>query len=144
MNRLKRSLTLTDLTLIAIGSTIGSGIFKTPSSIAQHLPDPFWIMLIWTLGGVIALTGALTFSELGAAYSGSGGIYVFLREGYGKGVAFLYGWCILTVINTGSMAALATVFSDYLSELILISPLQTDVGSVRGRGGGGWPGARSW
>nr|NIO19599.1 amino acid permease [Candidatus Aenigmarchaeota archaeon] len=83
MVELKKELSLYGLTMVAIGSCIGSGIFLTPSQIAGHLPAPLLILLVWGLGGVITLTGALTFAELGAMFPQAGGVYVYLKEAYG-------------------------------------------------------------
>ncbi len=115
---LKKDLTLFGLTMIAIGATIGSGIFLTPSKIASNLQEPGYIIGVWILGGVIALTGALTFAELGSMYPKAGGIYIYLREAYGDRVAFLYGWVQLLVINTGSIAALCLAFARYVNFLV--------------------------
>jgi APA family basic amino acid/polyamine antiporter len=101
--------------MIAIGSCIGSGIFITPYVVVQSVPHHGLIMLVWMLGGLIALTGALTFAELGAMYPESGGVYVYLREAYGELIGFLYGWIILLVINTGAIAALGMAFAEYIS-----------------------------
>lgn len=118
MPRLKKDLTLFALTMIAIGSCIGSGIFRTPTEIAGHLPSPGWILAAWALGGLIALTGALTFAELGAMFPRAGGVYAYLREAYGAFAGFLYGWAYFTVINSGALAALSLTFTDYLASLI--------------------------
>ncbi len=118
MSELKKDLTLWGLTMIAIGATIGSGIFLTPSKIAAYLMHPTFVLGIWVLVGIIALCGALTFAELGGLFPRAGGIYTYLREGYGELTAFLYGWVILTVINTGSIAAVAAAFARYFNYLI--------------------------
>ena len=110
----KSKLSLTALTLIAIGSTIGSGIFLTPQSIAAALPSSFWILFVWAIGGIVALSGALTFAGLGTRFPQAGGVYVYLKEAYGPLVAFLYGWAYLVVVNTGAIAALSVGFSTYL------------------------------
>lgn len=115
MPELRKELTLYGLTMVAIGSCIGSGIFLTPAQIAGHLPSPWMILLVWTVGGVIALTGALTFAELGAKFPGAGGVYVYLKEGYGELAGFLYGWAYLLVITSGSIAALTVAFATYLA-----------------------------
>lgn len=83
MTKLAKELTLYGLIMVAIGSCIGSGIFVTPSQIAGLIPSSTLIILVWALGGLIALTGALTFGELGSLFPQAGGIYVFLREAYG-------------------------------------------------------------
>ena len=118
MAKLKKALTLYGLTMVAIGSCIGSGIFLTPSSIAEQLPSPSLMLFVWFIGGVVALTGALTFAELGGMFTGSGGVYVYLKKAYGDLVAFLYGWSIFTVITSGAIAALALAFARYVDFLI--------------------------
>jgi len=118
MTKLAKELTLYGLIMVAIGSCIGSGIFVTPSQIAGLIPSPTLILIVWALGGIIALTGALTFSELGGLFPYAGGIYVFLREAYGGWMGFLYGWAYLLIITSGSIAVLALAFSHYLSFLI--------------------------
>jgi len=114
MSKLQRKLTLSGLTMIAIGSCIGSGIFVTPAQIAQAVPNATLILAVWALGGVIALAGALTFTELGAMFPKSGGVYVYLKEAYGGLVGFLYGWAILLVITSGALAGLSVAFAEYM------------------------------
>lgn len=111
---LKKRLTIYGLTMIAVGSCIGSGIFATPSQIVNAVPNATLVLLVWAIGGVIALTGALTFSELGGMFPKSGGVYVYLKEAYGELAGFLYGWVILLVINTGALAGLCAAFADYM------------------------------
>jgi len=122
MPQLKQKLTLFDMTMIAIGSTIGSGIFLTPSSIIGALPAPKWALLVWIVGGLMALSGALTFAELGAKMPGAGGVYVYLKEAYGDFAGFLYGWSYLLVINTGGIAALSVAFATYFGFFVELSP----------------------
>ena len=121
MTKLAKELTLYGLIMVAIGSCIGSGIFVTPSQIAGLIPSSGLILLVWALGGLIALTGALTFGELGALFPHAGGIYVFLREAYGGWLGFLYGWAYLIIITSGSIAVLSLAFSYYLSSIIPMS-----------------------
>ena len=83
MPELKQELTGFDMTMVAIGSTIGAGIFLTPAVVAKSLPAAPWILLVWVVGGFVAVTGALTFAELGAMMPRAGGIYVFLTEAFG-------------------------------------------------------------
>lgn len=118
MTKLARELTLYGLIMVAIGSCIGSGIFVTPSQIAGLIPSTRLILLVWGLGGLIALTGALTFGELGALFPKAGGIYVFLKEAYGGWLGFLYGWAYLVIITSGSIAVLSLAFAHYLSFFI--------------------------
>ena len=117
MAELKKDLRLYGLIMVAIGSCIGSGIFLTPSQIAGHLPAPFLILMAWGLGGVITLTGALTFAELGAMFPQAGGVYVYLKEAYGDLFGFLYGWVYLVVITSGANAALSIACAYYLAFL---------------------------
>lgn len=115
MTELKKKLTLYGLTMIAVGSSIGSGIFVSPYQVVQAVPHHGWVLLVWGLGGVIALTGALTFAELGGLFPKAGGVYVFLKEAYGNLVGFLYGWITLLVINTGALAALGIALAEYMT-----------------------------
>ena len=114
MSNLQKKLSLYGLTMIAVGSCIGSGIFVTPAQIAGAVPNATLVLAVWALGGVIALTGALTFSELGGMFPKSGGVYVYIKEAYGDMVGFLYGWIILLVINTGALAGLCVAFAEYM------------------------------
>lgn len=119
MNKqLKKQISLYSLTMIAIGSSIGSGIFRTPSEIAAYLPSEGLMLSVWIIGGFIAICGALTFAKISAIFPHAGGFYVFLKEGFGRLPAFLYGWSMLVVINTGSLAALSLVFTSYLSSFV--------------------------
>lgn len=115
MTELQKDLRLYGLTMVAIGSCVGSGIFLTPSQIAGHLPSPLWILLVWALGGLITLTGALTFAELGSMFPQAGGVYVYLKEAYGELFGFLYGWAYLLVITSGANAALSIACAYYLA-----------------------------
>jgi len=114
MSELKKKLNLYGLTMIAVGGCIGAGIFTAPGQVAEGIDSQAFVLLIWLLGGFVALMGALTFSELGSLFPKSGGVYVYLKEAYGDLVGFLYGWVILLVINTGAMAFLAELFAEYI------------------------------
>src|SRR5690349_17381276 len=114
MSELRRSLTLYGLTMIAVGCSIGSGIFRTPGGIALEVHLPNYVILLWVLGGVVTLAGALTYAEMGSMFPRAGGLYVYLREAYGDTVGFLYGWFILFVSTSGSLAALSVVCSEHL------------------------------
>ena len=114
MPELKKALSRFDLIMIAIGSTIGSGIFLTPAIIANSLHSPIYILIIWFVGGLLILCGALTFAELSTLMPRAGGVYVYLSEGYGKVFGFLYGWAYILVVNTGGIAALSVAFTTYL------------------------------
>jgi len=121
MKKLRKDLSLFGLTMVAVGSVIGSGIFLTPSQIASYIPSSGLIILAWMLGGILALTGALTLGELGGMFPKTGGIYVYLREAYGDFIGFLYGWAYFTVIMSGTVAALSIAFATYLGYLFPMS-----------------------
>jgi APA family basic amino acid/polyamine antiporter len=110
---LLRKLNLLDATFLVIGGIVGSGIFMTTGFIAEYLPSPGMILIIWLAGGFIVLSGALSFAELGAMYPKSGGQYLYLREAYGPLAGFLYGWGFFWVIACGGNAALAVGFGEY-------------------------------
>jgi basic amino acid/polyamine antiporter, APA family len=114
MAELKRSLTLFDMTMIAIGGSIGSGIFLTPATIARDVGAPWLIVAVWIMGGLITLAGALTFSELAALLPHAGGQYVYLTRAYGGLVGFLFGWAYFMVVNAGGLGALSVAFATYL------------------------------
>jgi APA family basic amino acid/polyamine antiporter len=118
MTKLAKELTLYGLIMVAIGSCIGTGIFVTPSQIAGLVPSAALILGVWAIGGLITLTGALTFGELSSIFPKAGGIYVFLKEAYGGWLGFLYGWAYLLIITSGSIAVLSLAFSYYLSFFI--------------------------
>ena len=117
-----RSLTLFDMTMIAIGGSIGSGIFLTPATIARDVGSPWLIVAVWVLGGLITLAGALTFSEAAAMLPEAGGQYVYLTRAYGGLVGFLFGWAYFVVVNAGGLGALAVAFATYLGFFIPLSP----------------------
>ncbi len=131
-SQLKQRLTLFDMTMIATGSVIGSGIFLTPSIIANSLPSPIWILLVWVAGGIMALTGALTFAELGAMMPRAGGVYVYLSTTYGKLTGFLYGWAYFLVVNTGGVAALAVAFATYFGYFVSLNPAGLKLVAIAG------------
>lgn len=122
MTKLNKKLTLFGLTMIAVGSCIGSGIFVTPYEVVQAVPHHAYVLIIWGLGGIIALTGALTFAELGGMFPKAGGVYVFIKEAFGDHWGFLYGWVILLVINTGALAALGMALAEYITFFVPLSP----------------------
>ena len=111
---LKRQLGLWSAVAVLIGSTIGSGIFRSPAGIADKLPGPVPLMAVWIAGGLFALCGALTLAELSGAFPQTGGAYIFIREGWGRLAAFLFGWAELTLIRAASLGAISTTFAEYL------------------------------
>jgi len=114
---LARRLGLFDATMIVMGGIIGSGIFMNPAVVARLVNTPFLILGVWVLGGLIALLAAFIWAELAALRPEVGGQYAYLREAYHPLIAFLYGWGLLLVIQTGGMAAVAVTFARYFLEL---------------------------
>jgi basic amino acid/polyamine antiporter, APA family len=128
---LARTLTNRDLVLLLVGTVIGSGIFLVPGGVLQQSGGHVGLALtVWFLGGVLSLLGALTYGELGAMDPAAGGIYVYIRDAFGRLPAFLYGWTLFFVISSGSLATLAVAFSRYLDQFIDLSPLIARVVSV--------------
>jgi len=116
---------------IVVGTMIGSGIFIVPSAMAADLGSPVLMLAVWVVGGVLSFFGALSLSELGAAYPQAGGMYVYLREAYGPLVAFLFGWTLFLIIDAGSMATLAVAFSSkYLPHFVALSPVATKLVAI--------------
>ena len=105
-----------------MGTIIGSGIFLVPAALARDLPAPGLIVLVWVAGGLLSLLGALTFAELAVERPSAGGQYVYLRDAYGPIWGFLFGWVTFLVIQTGSIAAVAVGFSQYLAAFVPLSP----------------------
>lgn len=114
---LARRLGLFDATMLVMGGTIGGGIFVNPSSVARVVHTPALVLAAWMAGGVIALTGAFIYAEISGRLPRVGGQYAYLREAYHPLLAFLYGWVLLLVIQTGGMAAVLSIFSRYFIEL---------------------------
>jgi APA family basic amino acid/polyamine antiporter len=112
-----RKLSLFDATMMVMGGIIGMGIFIRPSAVAAELPSPTAILLVWALGGLVAMCGALTFAELGGTFPKEGGWYVFLREAFGRFPAFLFAWVVLLAISCGSMAYVLGRCAGWLREL---------------------------
>ena len=111
---LARRLGLFDTTMIVMGGIIGSGIFINPYVVAQQVPSTVLILSAWAVGGLIALAGAFIYAELSSQTSLSGGQYVYLRDAFHPALAFVYGWALLLVIQSGGMAAVAVTFAKYL------------------------------
>jgi APA family basic amino acid/polyamine antiporter len=128
---LPRVLGFWDIVGIVIGGVIGSGIFLVPADVARQVQFPLLVLAVWVIGGVLCFFGALSFAELGAAYPTAGGMYVYLREAYGSLIAFLFGWTLFLVIDSGAVATLAVAFSSkYLPYFFPISPLMSKVIAV--------------
>jgi APA family basic amino acid/polyamine antiporter len=132
MAEFKRSLTLFDMTMIAIGGAIGSGIFLTPATIARDVGTPWLMVAVWVMGGLITLAGALTFSEAAALLPHAGGEYVFLSRAYGGLIGFLFGWAYFLVVNAGGLGALSVAFATYLGYFVPLGPVGTKVAAIAG------------
>ena len=113
MNELRRDLGLMAALAIVIGTVIGSGIFRVPQTMINNVGTVEMVFLVWVVGGVLSLAGALTYAELAAALPGAGGEYVYLAEAYGPIWGFLYSWTQMWVAKSGSIATLATAFFEY-------------------------------
>ncbi len=124
MTTLPRTLGLRDLIFLTIGSVIGSGIFLVPGAVLRQV-NGFVIpaLLVWLIGGVLSLLGALTYGELAALKPAAGGLYVYIRDCFGRFPAFLFGWTLFFVISSGAVATLAVAFSAYLGEIVPLTPL---------------------
>src|SRR5271170_4549800 len=113
----KSTLGLFDATTIVAGSMIGSGIFLVSADVARKTGSPGWLLAVWALAGALTVTAALSYGELAAMFPKAGGQYVYLREAFGPGAAFLFGWTQLLVIQTGTIAAVAVGFARFLGVL---------------------------
>ncbi len=115
--KLERGLGLLDATMIVVGSMIGSGIFLVSAESSRLVGAPGWLLAAWALAGVLTITGALCCAELAALMPRAGGQYVFLREAYSPAIGFLFGWSLLFVIQTGTIAAVAIAFANFTGVL---------------------------
>jgi basic amino acid/polyamine antiporter, APA family len=123
-NQLPRTLGLWSSVALVIGITIGSGIFRSPAGIAQKVPSPALMLALWVVGGLITLCGALSLAELAAALPQTGGFYAYIREGWGRRAAFLFGWAELVLIRASALGGIAVVFGEYLLRSIGIDPVE--------------------
>jgi len=114
---LKRELGLLDGTMLVVGSMIGSGIFIVSADITRNVGSAGWLIVVWLLTGFMTLTAAVSYGELSAMFPKAGGQYVYLKEAYGKLIAFLYGWSFFAVIQTGTIAAVGVAFSKFAAYL---------------------------
>jgi APA family basic amino acid/polyamine antiporter len=119
---LPRRLGLWSAIAVLVGSTIGSGIFRSPAGIADKLPGPLPLLAIWVTGGIFALCGALTLAEVAGAFPRTGGVYVFIREAWGRLPAFLFGWAELVLIRAAALGAISTTFSEYFIRVLGYDP----------------------
>src|SRR3954470_1513541 len=119
---LRRQLGLWSAIAVVVGSTIGAGIFRTPASVANRLPGPLPLLGVWVAGGVLALCGALTLAEVAGAYPNTGGVFDFIRRGWGRLPAFLFGWAEMSVIRAASLGAISTTFAEYFLRVLKHDP----------------------
>lgn len=122
--RLPRTIGLTGAIAVIVGTTIGSGIFRVPATVAERMGEPGPFMLVWLVGGILALFGALTLAELAAMYPRSGGVFTFLAEGVGRLPAFLFGWSQLVVVRAAALGGISTIFAEYLTRFVPLTPRQ--------------------
>ena len=129
---LVRGLGQLDATMIVVGILIGSGIFIVSAESSRLVGAPGWLLAAWVLAGVMTITGSQCCAELAAMMPRAGGQYVFLREAYGSGVAFLFGWALFVIIQTGKIAAVAIAFASFTGVLIeWVSPTNFLVAPIR-------------
>src|SRR5215469_16254708 len=119
---LSRRLGLATATALVVGEVIGVGIFLTPSEMARSLGSPFWLLVVWLVMAVATAGGALCYGALASHFPEAGGTYVYLREIFGKRVAFLYGWLSLLVTDPGLTAMLAVGLAPYAAHLVPLGP----------------------
>jgi basic amino acid/polyamine antiporter, APA family len=124
MTKLARTLGFRDLLFIVIGSVIGSGIFLSPGAVLGQVNIAIVpALIVWLVGGVLSLLGALTYGELSTTNPAAGGLYIYIRDAFGRFPAFLFGWTFFTVITSGSVAALAVAFTVYLGQIVPLTNL---------------------
>jgi APA family basic amino acid/polyamine antiporter len=124
MQLLQRKLGLADSSAIVVGTVIGTGVFLKTASMAQDAGTPGYVLLAWILAGVMSLAGALTYAEISSLFPDAGGEYVFLREGYGPSLAFLYGWTRFWIVTPGAIAAYAMGAASFLSGCVSLTGMQ--------------------
>jgi APA family basic amino acid/polyamine antiporter len=130
---LKRQIGLRTATALIVGEVIAVGIFLTPAGMAKSLGSPMWLLIVWLIMGGMALCGALCYGELASRFPEAGGGYVYLREAYGRPIAFLYGWMALIVMDPGLTAALAVGLASYVGYIFKLSTVSLKavaVGSI--------------
>ncbi|MGI0483896.1 APC family permease [Pantanalinema rosaneae CENA516] len=126
----KPSLALVDAIALIVGLVIGAGIFETPALVAGNTGTVNGVLLVWLIGGVVSLLGALCYAELATTYPHVGGNYYYLKRAFGQPIAVLFAWARMTVIQTGSIALLAFVLGDYASQLVSLGSYSTSIYAV--------------
>jgi APA family basic amino acid/polyamine antiporter len=128
--QLKRQLGVRTAIALIVSEVIAVGIFLYPAKMARSLGSPFWLLVVWLAMGLAALCGGFTYAELASRFPQAGGGYVYLREGYGRAIAFLYGWKVFLVLDPGLTAALAVGLAGYAAHVVALSPLQQKVVAI--------------
>lgn len=113
----RRELTLFDSTCIILGIIIGPGIYRMSPVVAQNVPDAWWLLAVWLVGGAFSLIGALCYAELGTAYPKEGGDYVYLTHAFGRSVGFVFAWCQLWIVRPGSIGVMAYAFAEFANHI---------------------------
>jgi basic amino acid/polyamine antiporter, APA family len=121
------TLSTIDAVVIVIGIVVGAGIFKTPAIVAANSASQSVFLFAWVMGGVASLIGALCYAELASTYPNAGGDYHFLRRAFGRSPGFLFAWSRMTVIQAGSIAMLAFLLGDYLTEVVSLGRYSSSV-----------------
>lgn len=119
---IRRHISVSYVTVVTIGMVVGAGIFKSPALVAANAGSEAFVYLLWVIGGLISLAGALCYSELATAFAHPGGDYHFLERAFGRRFAFLFAWARLAVINTGAIALLGFVIGDYMNRVVDLGP----------------------
>lgn len=122
-NKLSRQYGLATAVALLVGQVIAVGIFLTPAGMAKAVASPFWLLAVWMVMGAMALSGALCYGELASRYPEAGGSYIYLREAYGRPMAFLYGWMVLLVLDPGLTAVFAVGLTSYIDHLAPLSDI---------------------
>jgi APA family basic amino acid/polyamine antiporter len=130
MASLRRSLGTWDLTLLVIGNVIGSGIFIVPSTVLRQSGSVNVALAVWLVGGILSLFGALAYAELGAMDEGSGGLYAYVRDAFGRFPAFLFGWTLFFGIGGGTISALVVAATGYMGQFAALGPMASKVVAV--------------
>lgn len=131
MTELVRTLRLRDLALLIVGAVIGSGIFLVPAQLLRQVHGSTGLAtLVWLAGGILALLGALTYGELATMKPSAGGVYVYVRDGFGRLPAFLYGWSLFLAISSGAVSALGVAFATYLGAVVPLSPFASKLAAL--------------
>lgn len=129
-NKLSRQYGLATAIALLVGQVIAVGIFLTPAGMAKSVASPFWLLAVWLVMGAMALSGALCYGELASRYPEVGGSYVYLREAYGRPMAFLYGWMVLLVLDPGLTAVFAVGLTSYIDHLVPLSDIAKPIVAI--------------